>query len=107
MEKSDSQQVFKCPTCEQNMNIPVEGASGLPQNHDLGFEVEVAACVQGTSNSDICFYECIDGRNGTHCHLMCTICPEHHKCSRKLFKHMHWSVCCGILPSLNIDPTDA
>ena len=52
-------------------------------------------------------YECIDGRNSTHCHLMCTICPEHHKCSRKLFKHtvtvisFHfcWSVYCGILPS--------
>ena len=44
--KSGSQQVFKCPTCEQNVNIPVGGASGLPQNLDLGFEVEVAACVQ-------------------------------------------------------------
>ena len=47
--------MFKCPTCEENMNIPVGGASGLPQNLDLGFEVEVAACVQVkvTSNSDI------------------------------------------------------
>ena len=47
IEKSGSQQVFKCPTCEENMNIPVGGASGLPQNLNLGFEVEVAACVQG------------------------------------------------------------
>ena len=36
IEKSGSQQVFKCPTCEQKMNIPVGGASGLPQNLDLG-----------------------------------------------------------------------
>ena len=43
---------------------------------------------------------------------MCTIWPEHHKCSRKLFKHtvtvigfhFSWSVYCGILTSLNLDP---
>ena len=85
------------------------GASGLPQSLDLGFEVEVLLVSKVTSNSDIFFYECIDG---TQCHLMCTICPEHHKCSRKLFKHtvtvigfhFSWSVYCGILPSLNFDP---
>ena len=84
------------------------GASGLPQSLDLGFEVEVLLVSKVTSNSDIF----IDGRNGTHCHLMCTICPEHHKCSRRLFKHtvtvigfhFSWSVYCGILPSLHFDP---
>ena len=42
IEKSGSQKVFKCPTCERNMSIPVGEASGLPQNLHLGFEVEVA-----------------------------------------------------------------
>eukprot|EP00731_Ephydatia_muelleri_P034583 Em0066g21a len=34
--------MFQCPTCEQNTIIPVGGASVLPQNLHLGFEVEVA-----------------------------------------------------------------
>eukprot|EP00731_Ephydatia_muelleri_P033402 Em0029g8a len=33
--------MFQCPICEQNTSIPVGGASVLPQNLHLGFEVEV------------------------------------------------------------------
>eukprot|EP00731_Ephydatia_muelleri_P008233 Em0004g571a len=42
IEKSGSQQMCQCPICEQNTCIPVGGASVLPQNLHLGFEVEVA-----------------------------------------------------------------
>ena len=71
------------------------GASGLPRNLHLGFEVEVAGYVSKiTSSSEIFCDECIDGRNGpaevfccTCCQFMCTFCHEHHKRSRKLFKH--------------------
>eukprot|EP00731_Ephydatia_muelleri_P008483 Em0004g821a len=34
--------MFQCPICEQNTSISVGGASVLPQNLHLGFEVEVA-----------------------------------------------------------------
>ena len=65
IEKSGSQQEFKCPTCEQNINIPVGGASGLPQNLYLGFEVEVAGYMSKiVSNSEMCCDQCIDGHNG-------------------------------------------
>ena len=65
IEKSGSQQVLKCPTCEQNMSIPVGGASVLPQNLHLGFEAEVSGYVSKiVSNSEVCCDECIDGQNG-------------------------------------------
>eukprot|EP00731_Ephydatia_muelleri_P037384 Em0455g2a len=33
--------MFQCPICEEDTSIPVGGASVLPQNLHLGFEVEV------------------------------------------------------------------
>ena len=87
IEKSGSQQVSKCPTCEQSMNIPVGGASVLPQNLHLEFEVEVAGYMSKiVSNSEVCCDQCIDGRSGpaevfccTCYQFMCTFCHEHHK----------------------------
>ena len=95
IEISGSQQVFKCPTCERSMSIPVGGASGLPQNLHLGFEVEVAGYMSKiVSNSEVCCEECIDGSSGpavvfccTCCQFMCTFCHEYHKRNRKLSKH--------------------
>ncbi|KAL5496820.1 hypothetical protein EMCRGX_G013182 [Ephydatia muelleri] len=53
IEKSGSQQMFQCPICEQNTSIPVGGASVLPQNLHLGFEVEVAGYMSKmASNSE-------------------------------------------------------
>eukprot|EP00731_Ephydatia_muelleri_P008471 Em0004g809a len=43
--------MFQCPICEQNTNIPVGGASVLPQNLHLGFEVEVAGYMSKMVNN--------------------------------------------------------
>ena len=95
MEKSGSQKVFKCPTCERNMSIPVGGASVLPQNLHLGFEVEVAGYMSKiVSNSELCCDECIDGSRGpavvfccTCCQFLCQLCHDHDKRHRQLSKH--------------------
>ena len=95
IEKSGSQQMFQCPICEQNTSIPVGGASVLPQNLHLGFEVEVAGYMSKmVSNSEVCCDECVDGRNGLAvvfccmCHqFLCKHCRDHHSSSRKLSKH--------------------
>ena len=71
------------------------GASVLPQNLHLGFEVEVAGYMSKiVSNSEVCCDPCIDGHSGpaevfccTCCRFMCTFCHEHHKCHPKLSKH--------------------
>ena len=71
------------------------GASGLPQNLYLGFEVEVAGYMSKiVSNSEVCCDECIDGHNGpaqvfccTCRQLLCTFCHDYHRNSRKLSKH--------------------
>ena len=87
IEKSGSQEIFKCPTCERSTSIPVGGASILPQNLHLGFEVEVAGYMSKiVSNSEVCCDPCIDGRSGPAevfccaCYrFTCTFCHEHHK----------------------------
>ena len=93
IEKSGSQQVFKCPTCERSTSIPAGGASVLPQNLHLGFEVQVAGA-KIVSNSEVCCDLCIDGHSGpaevfcyTCYRFMCTFCHEHHKRHPKLSKH--------------------
>eukprot|EP00731_Ephydatia_muelleri_P008503 Em0004g841a len=40
--------MFQCPICEQKTSIPVGGASVLPQNLHLGFEVEEISTVAKT-----------------------------------------------------------
>ena len=95
IEKSGSQQEFKCPTCERNINIPVGGASGFPQNLHLGFEVEVAGYMSKiVSNSEVCCDECKDGSSGpavvfccTCRQFLCSYCHDYHRNSRKLSKH--------------------
>ena len=95
IEKSRSQQVFKCPTCEQNMSIPVGEASAFPQNLHLGFEVELAGYMSKIiSNSEVCCDQCIDGSSGpavvfccTCREFLCQLCHDHHKCHRQLSKH--------------------
>ena len=73
IEKSGSQQVFKCPTCERSTSIPVGGASGLPQNLHLGFEVEVAGYMSKiVSNSEVCCDHCTDGSSGPAVVFCCT-----------------------------------
>ena len=71
------------------------GASGLPLNLHLGFEVEVAGYMSKiVGNSEVCCDECIDGRSGpaevfccTCYRFMCIFCHEHHKRNRKWFEH--------------------
>ena len=95
IEKYGSQQVFTCPTCEKSTSIPVGGASVIPQNLHLGFEVEVAGYVSKlVSNSEVCCDQCIDGSSGpavvfccTCRQFMCTFCHEYHKRNRQLSKH--------------------
>ena len=95
IEECGSQQVFKCPTCERNINIPDRGVNVLPQNLHLGFEVEVAGYMSKIiSNSEVCCDQCTDGSSGpavvfccTCCQFVCTFCHEYHKRHRKLSKH--------------------
>ena len=95
IEKSGSQQMFQCPICERNTSISVGGASVLPQNLHLGFEVEVAGYMSKmVNNSEVCCDECMDGRNSlavvfccTCRQFLCKHCHNHHKRSRHLSKH--------------------
>ena len=95
IEKSGSQQMFQCPICEQNTSIPVGGASVLPQNLLLGFEVEVAGYMSKmTSNSDVACDQCAEGSSDpavVFCcachHFLCAFCLEHHKRNRMWSKH--------------------
>ena len=95
IEKSGSQQMFQCPICEQNTSIPVGGASVLPQNLHLGFEVEVAGYMSKmTSNSDVACDQCAEGSSDpavVFCcachHFLCAFCLEHHKRNRMWSKH--------------------
>ena len=65
--------MFQCPICEQNTSIPVGGASGLPQNLHLGFEVEVAGYMSKMlNNSDVACDHFIDGDNGPAVVFCCT-----------------------------------
>ena len=94
IEKSGSQQMFQCPICERNTSIPVGGASGLPQNLHLGFEVEVAGYMSKmVNNSDVACDHCIDGGNGPAvvfcctCHqFLCKVVYECHRTDRHLSK---------------------
>ena len=71
------------------------GASVLPQNLHLGFEVEVAGYMSKiVSNSEVCCDQCIDGSSGpavvfccTCCQFLCQLCYDHHKRHRQLSKH--------------------
>ena len=95
IEKSGSQQMFQCPICEQNTSIPVGGASVLPQNLHLGFEVEVEGYMSKmVNNSEVCCDECMDGSNNlavvfccTCRQFLCKHCHNPHKRSRHLSKH--------------------
>ena len=95
IEKSGSQQMFQCSICEQNTSIPVGGASVVPQNLHLGFEVEVAGYMSKmVNNSEVCCDECVDGRNGLAvvfccmCHqFLCKVCRDYHSSSRRFSKH--------------------
>ena len=95
IEKSGSQQMFQCPICERNTSIPVGGASVLPQNLHLGFEVEVAGYMSKmVNNSDVACDHCIDGGNGPAvvfcctCHqFLCKVAYEYHRTDRHLSKH--------------------
>ena len=87
--------MFQCPICERNSSIPVGGASALPQNLHLGFEVEVAGYMSKmVNNSEMCCDECVDGRNGLAvvfccmCHeFLCKVCRDYHSSSRRFSKH--------------------
>ena len=70
------------------------GASALPQNLHLGFEVEVAGYMSKMVNSEVCCDECMDGSNSlavvfccTCRQFLCKHCHHHHKRSRHLSKH--------------------
>ena len=71
------------------------GASVLPQNIHLGFEVEIAGYMSKiVSNSEVCCDQCIDGSSGpavvfccTCCQFLCQLCHDHHKRHRQLSKH--------------------
>ncbi|KAL5496704.1 hypothetical protein EMCRGX_G013048 [Ephydatia muelleri] len=87
--------MFQCPICEQYTSIPVGGASVLPQNLHLGFEVEVAGYISKmVNNSDVACDHCIDGGNGPAvvfcctCHqFLCKVAYEYHRTGRHLSEH--------------------
>eukprot|EP00731_Ephydatia_muelleri_P008025 Em0004g363a len=88
--------MFQCPICERNTSIPVGGASVLPQDLHLGFEVEVAGYMSKmVNNSEVCCDECVDGCNGlaeVFCcicrQFLCKLCRDHHSSSRRFSKHI-------------------
>eukprot|EP00731_Ephydatia_muelleri_P008023 Em0004g361a len=88
--------MFQCSICEQNTSIPLGGASVLPQNLHLGFEVEVAGYTSKmVNNSEVCCDECVDGRNGlaeVFCcicrQFLCKLCRDYHSSSRRFSKHI-------------------
>ena len=82
----------------QNTSIPMGGASVLPQNLHLGFEVEVAGYISKMVNSEVCCDECRDECRDEYnssavvfcctCRqFLCKHCHHHHRRSRHLFKH--------------------
>eukprot|EP00731_Ephydatia_muelleri_P008204 Em0004g542a len=87
--------MFQCPICEEDTSIPVGGASFLPQNLHLGFEVEVAGYMSKmVNNSDVACDHCIDGGNGPAvvfcctCHqFLCKVAYEYHRTGLHLSKH--------------------
>ena len=92
--RSCSQQAFKCPTCERNVNIPVGGASVFPQNLHLGLEAEMAGNMSKIVNGEVCCEQCLYGSSGpavvfccTCCRFMCTFCHEYHKHRGKMSEH--------------------
>ena len=95
IEKSGSQQMFQCPICKRNTSIPVGGASNLPQNLHLGFEVEVAGYMSKmVNNSDVACDHCIDGANSpavvfccTCNQFLCKVAYEYHRTGCHLAKH--------------------
>ena len=96
IEKSGSQQAFKCPTCAQNTSIPSGGASVLPQDLRLGFEVEVAGYVSKiVSGNEVCCDHCIEVNGGpavvfccTCCQFLCKPCHKYHKRGRQQSSHI-------------------
>ena len=86
---------FQCPTCNQNVSIPVGGASVLPQNFHLAFESETARYVSKiVSNDEVCCDHCIDGSSGpavvfccTCRQFLCNFCHKYHKRGRQQSKH--------------------
>eukprot|EP00731_Ephydatia_muelleri_P033923 Em0042g2a len=95
IERRGSQQMFQCPICERNSSIPLGGASVLPQNLHLAFEVEVAGYMSKmVNNSDVVCDHCIDGGNGPAvmfcctCHqFLCKVAYEYHRTGRHHSKH--------------------
>ena len=87
--------MFQCPTCNQNTSIPVGGASVLPQNLHLGFEVEVAGYMSKVvNNSEVCCEQCAEGSSDpavVFCcacrQFLCAFCLEYHKRNRIWSKH--------------------
>ena len=77
------------------MSIPVGGASALPQNLHLGFEVEVAGYMSKiVSNSEVCCDQCTYGSSGPAVVFCCTcrqfkcqLCHDLHKNSHQLPEH--------------------
>ena len=88
----------KCSNVQSVSETPaslVGGASNLPQNLHLGFEVEVAGYMSKmVNNSDVACDHCIDGGNGPAvvfcctCHqFLCKVAYEYHRTGRHLSKH--------------------
>ena len=95
MEKVGPQQSMKCPTCQRSIPIPVGGASALPLNLHLEFDVQVSGymskfgsdsgvsctfCVNGCANSAVAF--CCS------CHtFLCKTGYDCHKYVPQLLEH--------------------
>ena len=96
VEKVGPQQNIRCPTCLSSVSIPMGGASRLPQNLHLGFEVEIAGymskfvsgcgvsctlCVNGCTEPAVVF--CCTCRQ-----FMCTFGQISHKRVPQLAHHI-------------------
>ena len=61
-QRSGDKQKMERPTCQRSITIPEGGVNAVPQNLDLGFEVEVAGYMSkiGSGGENSCD-ACIDG----------------------------------------------
>ena len=98
MEKVGPQQSFQCPTCRRDVPIPVGGASVLPQNLHLGFEVKVAEYMSMFSSSTkmvgctFCVKGCTDPAVAFCCSCHTFMCKGGQECHSRAPQLVHHSV---------------
>ena len=110
------QRSIRCPSCHLNVTVPVGGASALPQNLHLGFEVAVLGYATKMESESVIPCDCcvngIDSPAVVFCctcrEFLCTTCNDFHKRARRLLQHKVVGLdkeSAGLLPHI-LKPSD-